>query len=189
MRMTARAVSIPVAAALAVSVPLRAHHSIPPTFQDTYTDIQAVVTDVRMSIPHAWLMTEVKGEKGDPRIREGKGRNGQGLVRPQRASAGRLLGGALASSRGQESPERAPRTAPSGHPNWTRLRGSDVLGAGTLRALADCKGHLVALAHRVERCAGARGPMEEILGAVCCRNEAKAFVSDSLDGAAGRWHA
>jgi hypothetical protein len=31
--------------------------------------------------------------------------------------------------------------------------------------------------------------MEEVLGAVCCRNEAEAFVGDSLDGAAGRWHA
>src|SRR5262245_5752306 len=68
MRITARAASLPVAVALVLSVPLRAHHSIPPAFQDTYTDIQAVVTEVRMSIPHAWLMTEVKGEKGETQV-------------------------------------------------------------------------------------------------------------------------
>ena len=64
----ARAVFITVALALVVIAPLRAHHSIPPTFQDAYTDIQAVVTEVRMSIPHAWLMTEVKGEKGETQV-------------------------------------------------------------------------------------------------------------------------
>ena len=88
-----RAVFIAVALTLVVIAPLWAHHSIPPTFQDTYTDIQAVVTEVRMSLPHAWLMTEVKGEKGEThswyvqttglRTREPQGRRPHRRLRPR----------------------------------------------------------------------------------------------------------
>ena len=65
---TGRVISIALAMALLGLAPLGAHHSVPPTFQDTYTDIQAVVTEVRMTQPHAWLMTEVKGDKGETQV-------------------------------------------------------------------------------------------------------------------------
>jgi hypothetical protein len=68
MRPTGRTVFLAVALALAVIVPLWAHHSIPPSFQETFTDIQAVVKEVRMTPPHAWLMTEVKSEKGEAQV-------------------------------------------------------------------------------------------------------------------------
>jgi hypothetical protein len=68
MRSTGRVVLLAVALTLAVIAPLWAHHSIPPTFQETFTDIQAVVKEVRMMAPHAWLMTEVKGEKGEVQL-------------------------------------------------------------------------------------------------------------------------
>src|SRR5438132_13897376 len=44
-----------------------------------------------------------------------------------------------------------------------RLRGSDVLGARTLRALADGERHAVSLPHGVERGPGARGLVKEVL--------------------------
>src|SRR5687767_4818217 len=63
--------------------------------------------------------------------------------------------------------------------------GNDVLGARTLRALADGERHGVALAHGVERLARARRLVEEILGAVGRGDEAEAFVRDALDCAGG----
>src|SRR4029450_582853 len=68
MRLTGRSVVLAAALALVVIAPLWAHHSIPPSFQETFTDIQAVVKEVRMTPPHAWLMTEVKGEKGEAQV-------------------------------------------------------------------------------------------------------------------------
>ena len=69
MRLTGRSVLLAAALALVVVIaPLRAHHSIPPTFQETFTDIQAVVKEVRMTPPHAWLMTAVKGDTGEVQV-------------------------------------------------------------------------------------------------------------------------
>ena len=49
--------------------PVLAHHKIPPgRFQETFTDVQGVVKEVQMKPPHAWIILEVKGEKGEPQI-------------------------------------------------------------------------------------------------------------------------
>lgn len=46
--------------------PLLAHHTPPPSrFEDTLRDVQGVVKQVRMTPPHAWIMLEAKGEKGE----------------------------------------------------------------------------------------------------------------------------
>src|SRR6187397_1662666 len=71
----------------------------------------------------------------------------------------------------------------------SRLCGLDVLGAWTLRSLANGEGHLLAFAHRVEWRAGAGRLMEEVLGAVRGGDEAETFVGDALNGAGSWWHA
>ena len=49
--------------------PVRAHHTIPPgTFQDSFTDVEGVVKEVRMKPPHAWIILEVKSENGEPQV-------------------------------------------------------------------------------------------------------------------------
>jgi hypothetical protein len=46
--------------------PIGAHHTIPPgRFSDTFTDVQGVVKEVRLIAPHAWIILEVKGAKGE----------------------------------------------------------------------------------------------------------------------------
>jgi hypothetical protein len=50
---------------LGVVLPMRAHHTPPPgLFNDTFSDVQGVVKEVRLRPPHAWIMLEVKGDDG-----------------------------------------------------------------------------------------------------------------------------
>jgi hypothetical protein len=71
----------------------------------------------------------------------------------------------------------------------SRLRLLDVLGARALRALSHSKGHLFALAQRVERRPDAGGLVKEVFGPVRCSDEAETLVGDALDGAGSRRHA
>jgi Family of unknown function (DUF6152) len=53
-----------------------AHHS-PSNYTNTYKDIQGVVKEVHLVVPHSWVYLEVKDAKGEPQIwvMEAIGRN------------------------------------------------------------------------------------------------------------------
>ena len=48
-------------------VPATAHHSHG-NYVDTFKDIQGVVKEVHLVVPHSWVYIEVKDEKGEPQI-------------------------------------------------------------------------------------------------------------------------
>jgi len=48
---------------MGVALPIGAHHSYPAgQFNDTFSDVQGVVKEVRLTPPHAWIMLEVKAD-------------------------------------------------------------------------------------------------------------------------------
>ena len=49
--------------AVAFTLPLWAHHSHG-AYEETFTDIQGVVKDVHLVVPHSWIYMEVKDAKG-----------------------------------------------------------------------------------------------------------------------------
>ena len=54
---------------LGSALSLRAHHVHPAgVFNDTFSDIQGIVKEVRYRPPHVWVMLEVKGEDGEPQL-------------------------------------------------------------------------------------------------------------------------
>ena len=57
-------------AAICVAVtamPIWAHHSHG-NYEDTFMDIQGVVKEVHLVVPHSWVYLEVKDAKGEPQI-------------------------------------------------------------------------------------------------------------------------
>src|SRR5688572_16579795 len=76
------------------------------------------------------------------------------------------------------------------HPNEVnpRLGALDVFRARALRALADRKGDLLTLPHRIERRAGAGGLVEEVFRPIRGCDEAETLVGDALDGAGSCCH-
>ena len=44
-----------------------AHHS-PSNYANTYTDIEGVVKEVHLVVPHSWVYLEVKDAKGEPHV-------------------------------------------------------------------------------------------------------------------------
>jgi Family of unknown function (DUF6152) len=52
---------------LAFAVTASAHHS-PSNYSNTYTDIEGVVKEVHLVVPHSWVYLEVKDAKGEPQI-------------------------------------------------------------------------------------------------------------------------
>lgn len=44
-----------------------AHHS-PSNYTNTYTDIEGVVKEVHLVVPHSWVYIEVKDATGEPRV-------------------------------------------------------------------------------------------------------------------------
>ena len=52
---------------LAFAVTASAHHS-PSNYTNTYTDIEGVVKEVHLVVPHSWVYMEVKDAKGEPQI-------------------------------------------------------------------------------------------------------------------------
>ena len=55
----------------------RAHHSHG-AYVDTFMDIQGVVKEVHLVVPHSWIYLEVKDDKGEPQVwaLEATGRTG-----------------------------------------------------------------------------------------------------------------
>jgi hypothetical protein len=60
-----------------VALPLWAHHSHG-AYEDTFMDIQGVVKEVHLVVPHSWVYLEVKDGKGEPQMwaLEATGRTG-----------------------------------------------------------------------------------------------------------------
>src|SRR5947209_16621122 len=52
---------------LVFTVAASAHHS-PSNYTNTYTDIEGVVKEVHLVVPHSWVYVEVKDATGDPQI-------------------------------------------------------------------------------------------------------------------------
>jgi len=49
-------------------LPISAHHSHG-NYEDTFMDLQGVVTEVHLVVPHSWIYLEVKDPKGgDPQV-------------------------------------------------------------------------------------------------------------------------
>ena len=86
-------------------------------------------------------------------------------------------------------PDVVDHLVPATVPIAEVLGGSDVLGAGALRALAERKRHGIAFAQGVEWRARARGLVEEVFDAVGRGDEAEAPIRDALDCAGRRCHA
>lgn len=53
--------------ALIFTLPASAHHS-PSNYTDKYSDIEGVVKEVHLVVPHSWVYLEVKDAKGEPQI-------------------------------------------------------------------------------------------------------------------------
>ena len=49
------------------ALPMLAHHSHG-NYEDTFMDIQGVVKEVHLVVPHSWVYLEVKDAKGEPQI-------------------------------------------------------------------------------------------------------------------------
>ena len=62
---------------LSFVLPAWAHHSHG-NYADTFMDIQGVVKEVHLVVPHSWIYLEVKDEKGEPQMwaLEATGRTG-----------------------------------------------------------------------------------------------------------------
>jgi hypothetical protein len=60
-----------------LSLPASAHHSHG-NYVDTFKDIEGVVKELHLVVPHSWVYLEVKDEKGEPSIwaLEATGRGG-----------------------------------------------------------------------------------------------------------------
>jgi uncharacterized protein DUF6152 len=52
---------------LALASMASAHHSAS-AYTDTYTNIEGVVKEVHLVVPHSWVYLEVKDGKGEPRL-------------------------------------------------------------------------------------------------------------------------
>ncbi|PWU06384.1 MAG: hypothetical protein C5B51_12390 [Terriglobia bacterium] len=62
---------------MGVAVPLGAHHSHG-NYEDTFMDIEGVVKEVHLVVPHSWIYLEVKDAKGEAQVwaMEATGRTG-----------------------------------------------------------------------------------------------------------------
>ena len=74
MRFSPALVAICVAA---FALPTSAHHSHG-AYEETFMDIQGVVKEVHLVVPHSWVYLEVKNTKGEPEVwaLEATGRTG-----------------------------------------------------------------------------------------------------------------
>ena len=66
-----------IAAICAIVLPAWAHHSHG-NYVDTFMDIEGVVKEVHLVVPHSWIYMEVKDGKGEPEMwaLEATGRTG-----------------------------------------------------------------------------------------------------------------
>ena len=70
-------IGLVVIAVAAVALPAWAHHSHG-AYNDTFMDVEGVVKEVHLVVPHSWVYLEVKSDKGEPEIwaLEATGRTG-----------------------------------------------------------------------------------------------------------------
>ena len=59
--------SLAVISAMCVAVSLSAHHSHG-NYSDSFTDIEGVVKELHLLVPHSWVYLEVKDSKGEPQV-------------------------------------------------------------------------------------------------------------------------
>ena len=78
--------------AVAFALPAWTHHSHG-NYEDTFMDIQGVVKEVHLVVPHSWIYLEVKDAKGEPQMW------GTGSDRPHGTSANRSHAGLCKSRR------------------------------------------------------------------------------------------
>ena len=59
------------------ALPMLAHHSHG-NYEDTFMDLEGVVKEVHLVVPHSWIYLEVKDSKGEPQMwaMEATGRTG-----------------------------------------------------------------------------------------------------------------
>ena len=69
--------SLAAVAAVFLALPVSAHHSHG-NYVDTFTDLEGVVKEVHLVVPHSWVYLEVKDDKGEAKIwaLEATGRTG-----------------------------------------------------------------------------------------------------------------
>ena len=53
--------------AVAFALPAWTHHSHG-NYEDTFMDIQGVVTELHLVVPHSWIYLETKDAKGEPQV-------------------------------------------------------------------------------------------------------------------------
>ena len=54
---------------VSVALPVRAHHvQLAGTFNDTFSDVEGAVKEVRFRSPHVWVILEVKGDQGERQL-------------------------------------------------------------------------------------------------------------------------
>ena len=72
------AFGLAVICAFVLAMPALAHHSHGNYVTDTFMDLQGVVKEVHLVVPHSWVYLEVKDDKGEPQIwaLEATGRTG-----------------------------------------------------------------------------------------------------------------
>ena len=59
--------SLAVISAVCFAASLSAHHSHG-NYSDTFTDIEGVVKEVHLLVPHSWVYLEIKDSKGEPQV-------------------------------------------------------------------------------------------------------------------------
>jgi len=61
-------ISIAAIAAFAFALPAWSHHSHGNYNTDSFIDLQGVVTELHLVVPHSWVYLEVKDAKGEPQV-------------------------------------------------------------------------------------------------------------------------
>jgi len=53
--------------AMGAALPMLAHHSHG-SYEDTFMDVEGVVKEVHLVVPHSWIYLEMKDAKGEPQV-------------------------------------------------------------------------------------------------------------------------
>ncbi len=72
--------TVAVVCAVVFALPAWGHHSHG-NYSDAFTDIEGVVTELHLLVPHSWLYLEVEGPDGEPQIWALEATSRNGLVR------------------------------------------------------------------------------------------------------------
>ncbi len=72
--------AVAVVCAASFALPAWGHHSHG-NYSDAFTDIEGVVTELHLLVPHSWLYLEVEGPDGEPQIWALEATSRNGLLR------------------------------------------------------------------------------------------------------------